>query len=59
MSNTITEFSNYFLKNKPDILVLLGDRFETLGVAISAMLKNSTAHIHGGEKTIGAIDDVI
>ena len=60
MSNTITEFSNYFFKNKPDILVLLGDRFETLGVAISAMLnKIPIAHIHGGEKTIGAIDDAI
>ena len=60
MSNTINEFSNYFLKNKPDILVLLGDRFETLGVAISAMLnKIPIAHIHGGEKTIGAIDDAI
>ena len=60
MSNTINEFSNYFFKNKPDILVLLGDRFETLGVAISAMLnKVPIAHIHGGEKTIGAIDDAI
>ena len=60
MSNTINEFSNYFFKNKPDILVLLGDRFETLGVAISAMLnKVPIAHIHGGERTIGAIDDAI
>jgi GDP/UDP-N,N'-diacetylbacillosamine 2-epimerase (hydrolysing) len=60
MSNTINEFSKYFFKNKPDILVLLGDRFETLGVAISAMLnKVPIAHIHGGEKTIGAIDDAI
>ncbi|RZP23004.1 MAG: UDP-N-acetylglucosamine 2-epimerase (hydrolyzing) [Burkholderiaceae bacterium] len=60
MSNTINEFSNYFFKKKPDILVILGDRFETLGVAISAMLnKIPIAHIHGGEKTIGAIDDAI
>ena len=60
ISNTINEFSNYFFKKKPDILVLLGDRFETLGVAISAMLnKIPIAHIHGGEKTIGAIDDAI
>ena len=60
MSNTINKFSNYFYLKKPDILVLLGDRFETLGVAISAMLnKIPIAHIHGGEKTIGAIDDAI
>ena len=60
MSNTINKFSNFFLKNKPDILVLLGDRFETLGIAISATLnKIPIAHIHGGEKTIGAMDDAI
>jgi len=60
MSNTINKFSNYFYLKKPDILVLLGDRFETLGVAISAMLnKIPIAHIHGGEKTTGAIDDAI
>ena len=60
MSKTINVFSNYFFINKPDILVLLGDRFEALGVAISAMLnKIPIAHIHGGEKTIGAMDDSI
>ncbi len=60
MSNTINKFSNYLFLKKPDILVLLGDRFETLGVAISAMLnKIPIAHIHGGEKTTGAIDDAI
>jgi len=43
---------------KPDVLVLLGDRFETLACAIAAhVLKIPIAHIHGGERTEGVIDD--
>jgi len=45
---------------KPDILVVLGDRYETLAAAISAMLNGiAIAHIHGGEVTIGAMDESI
>ena len=42
----------------PDILLILGDRFEALAVAIAALsAKIPIAHIHGGESTIGAVDD--
>jgi len=45
---------------KPDLLVLLGDRYECLALAQCAMLANiPIAHIHGGEMTQGAVDDVI
>lgn len=45
---------------KPDILLLLGDRFEMLAVASAAtMLHIPIAHISGGEITQGAIDDNI
>lgn len=45
---------------KPDLLVLLGDRYECLALAQCAMLANiPIAHIHGGEITQGAVDDVI
>ena len=45
---------------QPDLLVLLGDRYECLALAQCAMLANiPIAHIHGGEKTEGAVDDVI
>ena len=45
---------------KPDILVLLGDRFELLAPAVAAlMLQIPIAHIHGGELTEGAIDDAV
>ena len=44
----------------PDVLVLLGDRYEILAAAQSAMLLGlPVAHLHGGETTEGAIDEVI
>jgi GDP/UDP-N,N'-diacetylbacillosamine 2-epimerase (hydrolysing) len=44
----------------PDIVVLLGDRFEMLAAASAAMvLCIPIAHIHGGEATIGAMDESI
>lgn len=45
---------------KPDLLVILGDRYEALVVASAAILfRIPIAHIHGGEITEGAIDDAI
>jgi len=43
---------------KPDVLVLLGDRFETFCMAAAAQVcRVPLAHIHGGESTQGAIDE--
>ena len=43
---------------KPDGLILLGDRFEILGVAMAAsILKIPIFHLHGGEITEGAFDN--
>ena len=43
---------------KPDILVVLGDRFETFCMAAAAQVcRVPLAHIHGGETTEGAIDE--
>ena len=45
---------------KPDLLVVLGDRYEALAAAEAALLlRVPIAHIHGGEATEGAIDDQI
>jgi len=45
---------------KPDLVVLLGDRFEILAAATAATICNlPCAHIHGGEITEGAIDDAM
>lgn len=44
---------------KPDCLILLGDRFEALAAATAAtFLHIPVGHIHGGEVTLGAIDEV-
>ncbi len=52
--------SDAFSRIKPDIVLLLGDRFETHAAATTAMLMNiPIAHIHGGEITEGAIDEKI
>lgn len=53
-------FSNAFNKLKPDIIVLLGDRYEILSAACASLIsKIPIAHIHGGEVTIGSWDDSI
>ncbi|MCP2005992.1 UNVERIFIED_ORG: UDP-N-acetylglucosamine 2-epimerase (non-hydrolyzing) [Buttiauxella agrestis ATCC 33320] len=45
---------------QPDLLVILGDRYEALAMAQSAILMRiPIAHIHGGEITEGAYDDAI
>lgn len=45
---------------QPDVLVLLGDRYELLAAAQAAMLARvPIAHVHGGESTEGAIDEAI
>lgn len=49
-----------FAADRPDMVVLLGDRYEILAAATAAMVFNiPIAHIHGGELTEGAIDDAI
>lgn len=45
---------------RPDLVVLLGDRFEILGAAQAALITRvPIAHIHGGESTEGLIDEAI
>ena len=48
-----------FLRDlRPSILILLGDRFETFAAAVASHLcKIPILHIHGGETTIGSLDD--
>lgn len=45
-------------RQKPDLIVLLGDRYETLSAAFAASIcRIPVAHLHGGEITEGAYDD--
>lgn len=60
MANTLQKFAECFRDDRPDLLVILGDRTEMLAVAASAMNERiPIAHIHGGEITEGAIDDCV
>ncbi len=53
-------FADSLAKLKPDVLVVLGDRFEILAAAQAAMIaKIPLAHLHGGEATYGAFDESI
>ena len=54
----IVAFSNYFNNNKPDIVVVLGDRYEAFATATAAYIQSiPIAHISGGDVTEGALDD--
>lgn len=56
----IIGFADIFTRIKPDIVVILGDRYEALAAATAAMVHRiPIAHIHGGELTEGMIDDSI
>ena len=53
-------FTDALSRLKPDALVILGDRFEALAAAQTAMiLRIPVVHLHGGEITEGAYDDAI
>lgn len=56
----IIGFADALTELKPDLILILGDRYEMLGVAETALLFNiPIAHLHGGEITEGAYDDAI
>ena len=56
----ISGFTAAFDSLKPDLVVIVGDRYEMLSAAISAFfLEIPIAHLHGGEVTHGAFDDTI
>lgn len=53
-------FADAYERLAPDIVVVLGDRFEVFAAASAAMIAGiPLAHVHGGEATEGAFDDVI
>ncbi len=59
MAIELAGFSEVFFHTKADCVVVLGDRFEALIAAVAATVyRIPIAHIHGGELTEGAIDDV-
>lgn len=60
MGLALISFAEYFDDIKPDLLMVLGDRYETLAVCCAAMnARIPIVHLHGGETTEGAIDEAV
>lgn len=58
MSLALAGFADAMAEDRPSVLVLLGDRFEIVPVALAAVLHGiPIAHIHGGETSEGALDE--
>lgn len=56
----VISFADALSDLKPDLLLILGDRFEIFAAASAAMAcRIPIAHLHGGEVTAGAIDEAI
>jgi GDP/UDP-N,N'-diacetylbacillosamine 2-epimerase (hydrolysing) len=60
LSIGIKKFSSQFLKDRPQLLLVLGDRYEIYSAVIAAYInKIPIGHIYGGETTQGSLDDGI
>lgn len=60
MAKALAGFADAYDELKPDLVVVLGDRYEILAAATAALIERiPIAHIHGGEITEGAYDDAI
>ena len=60
VSKGINEISAEIFKLKPDLILLLGDRYEIFAAAVGAFfLQVPIAHIHGGETTLGSMDEIM
>jgi GDP/UDP-N,N'-diacetylbacillosamine 2-epimerase (hydrolysing) len=59
MAKTVEKFTQYYEASKPDVVLVLGDRFEMFEAAAAAVVcRIPLIHIAGGETTQGAIDEV-
>lgn len=60
MADGMDKFADYFSKTKIDLLIILGDRYEMLSVAVAAAMQRiPILHVHGGEATFANYDEFI
>lgn len=60
MGLAMISFADYFAERRPNALIVLGDRYETLAVCCAAMNERiPIIHLYGGETTEGVIDEVV
>ncbi|RTR05334.1 UDP-N-acetylglucosamine 2-epimerase [Halomonas nitroreducens] len=58
MGLAMTSFGDALAQDRPDLVVVLGDRFEIVPVALAAVVEGiPVAHLHGGETSRGALDE--
>ena len=60
LASGVKNFAEYLDKNRPDILIVLGDRSEPFAAALASMFLNiPIAHINGGDVSGGTVDESI
>jgi UDP-hydrolysing UDP-N-acetyl-D-glucosamine 2-epimerase len=60
MGHAVTAFAHALARVAPDLVLVLGDRWEMHAAALAALpLRIPVAHVHGGESSEGAIDDAL
>ncbi len=60
MAAGVEGFAKVYLDLKPDLLLVVGDRFETFAAVVATLpFGIPVAHCHGGELTLGAIDEAM
>lgn len=60
IATALSGFADAYNTLKPDLVVVLGDRYEILAAATAALIERiPIAHLYGGEVTEGAYDDAI
>lgn len=60
IGDSVNQYKNKLLKSKPDMVIILGDRYEVFSFVIACyFLKLKICHLHGGEITNGSFDDSI
>ena len=58
--NSIFKYKSKLLKLNPDLVIILGDRYEVLSFVLASFFLNiKVCHLHGGEITNGSFDDTI
>ena len=60
IQDSIFKYKRQLIKTKPDLVLILGDRYEVLSFVIASFFLNlKICHLHGGEVTHGSFDDTI
>lgn len=60
IASAMVDLCDAFLDLQPDLVLILGDRYEIFAASVAALISRiPVAHVHGGELTEGAIDDAL